>query len=118
MDGLVRQGIPPVDLFRILHHPRQKYVSPDQIALDFRHGEPHFMMSTQADVAADLVSLARAAEPDAGEWHRSPHITARWPSLCRWIATWPGVWPGVASSQTPSAICASAETMPDASSGP
>ena len=51
MAGLVRQGVPPVDLFRILHHPRQKYVSPDQIALEFRPDEPlDYLLITQEEV--------------------------------------------------------------------
>ncbi|NKB70378.1 MAG: hypothetical protein GKR89_25180 [Candidatus Latescibacteria bacterium] len=51
MGTLVQQGVQPVDLFRILHHPRQKYVSPDQLALDFRPAEPlDYLLITQEEV--------------------------------------------------------------------
>ena len=40
MEQLVRSNIPPGDLFRLLHHPRQKFETLDQLAMEFRQGEP------------------------------------------------------------------------------
>lgn len=48
---LVRSGIAPVDLFRVLHHPRQLYTDPEQIALEFRRTEPlDCLLLTQEEV--------------------------------------------------------------------
>jgi len=38
--ALVRAGVPPVDLFRLLHHPGQKFRSLDEIAVEFRPADP------------------------------------------------------------------------------
>lgn len=48
---LLRAGIPPVDLFRILHHPRQLFENLDQIALEFRRNEAiDCLLITQEEV--------------------------------------------------------------------
>ena len=38
--ALTRSGIPPVDLFRLLHHPGQKFRGTDEIAMTFRRADP------------------------------------------------------------------------------
>ena len=49
--ALLRQGIPPVDLFRLLHHPRLKFLELSQIALDFRPEESiDYLLITQEEV--------------------------------------------------------------------
>lgn len=51
MESMLFRGIPPVDLFRVLHHPRQLYAGGDQIALEFRQQEPiDFLLLTQERV--------------------------------------------------------------------
>ena len=57
---LVQSGIKPVDLFRTLHHPRQLFEELDQVAMDFRRGEP-------------LDALLISREPVGGLWNRAPH---------------------------------------------
>lgn len=48
---LVRAGVQPVDLFRLLHHPGQKFRGPDEIALEFREAEPiDYLLITQEEV--------------------------------------------------------------------
>ncbi len=48
---LLRSGIPPVDLFRVLHHPRQLFESKDQIALEFRRNDAlDCLLITQEEV--------------------------------------------------------------------
>ena len=48
---LVASQLPPVDLFRILHHPRQLFENLDQIAMDFRRGEAlDYLLITQEEV--------------------------------------------------------------------
>ena len=50
-EDLLRAGIPPVDLFRILHHPRQLFENLDQIALEFRRNEAiDCLLITQEEV--------------------------------------------------------------------
>ena len=56
----VQSGIKPVDLFRTLHHPRQLFEELDQVAMDFRRGEP-------------LDALLISREPVGGLWNRAPH---------------------------------------------
>lgn len=57
---LVQANMSPGDLFRILHHPRQKYEDADQVALEFRRGEPlDYLLLTQEDVG--------------GLWNNAPH---------------------------------------------
>ncbi|MXY83275.1 MAG: SidA/IucD/PvdA family monooxygenase [Gemmatimonadetes bacterium] len=60
MQYLVQSGIRPVDLFRTLHHPRQLFEELDQVAMDFRRGEP-------------LDALLISREPVGGLWNRAPH---------------------------------------------
>ena len=60
MQYLVQSGIKPVDLFRTLHHPRQLFEELDQVAMDFRRGEP-------------LDALLISREPVGGLWNRAPH---------------------------------------------
>jgi len=60
MRDLVEANLPPVDLFRILHHPRQKFIGPDQIAMEFRQSEPvDYLLLTQEEVG--------------GLWNNAPH---------------------------------------------
>ena len=59
MQHLVQSGIKPVDLFRTLHHPRQLFEELDQVAMDFRRGEP-------------LDALLISREPVGGLWNRAP----------------------------------------------
>ncbi|MEE2659410.1 MAG: NAD(P)-binding domain-containing protein [Candidatus Latescibacterota bacterium] len=48
---LVRSQIPPVDLFRVLHHPRQLHVDESQIAMEFRRQEAlDVLLITQEEV--------------------------------------------------------------------
>ena len=60
MQYFVQSGIRPVDLFRTLHHPRQLFEELDQVAMDFRRGEP-------------LDALLISREPVGGLWNRAPH---------------------------------------------
>ncbi len=47
----LRAGIPPVDLFRLLHHPRQLFENLEQIALEFRKNEAvDCLLLTQEEV--------------------------------------------------------------------
>ena len=49
--ALVRAGVPPVDLFRLLHHPGQKFRGQDEIALEFRRTDPiDYLLITQEEV--------------------------------------------------------------------
>ena len=49
--ALSRNGIPPVDLFRLLHHPRQLFEELAQIAVEFRQAEPiDYLLITQEEV--------------------------------------------------------------------
>ncbi|MBI4553872.1 MAG: NAD(P)-binding domain-containing protein [Candidatus Latescibacteria bacterium] len=57
--ALVRTGVSPVDLFRLLHHPSQRFQGLDQIGLDFRPAEP-----------LDYLLLSR--EPAGGLWNNVP----------------------------------------------
>jgi thioredoxin reductase len=51
MQSMLDSGIPPADLFRVLHHPRQMYTGGDQIALEFRQEQPiDFLLLTQEEV--------------------------------------------------------------------
>lgn len=51
MQAMLQTGIPPADLFRLLHHPRQLYTGADQIALEFRQQKPlDFLLLTQEEV--------------------------------------------------------------------
>ena len=51
MQSMLHSGIPPADLFRVLHHPRQLYDGGDQIALKFRQQDPlDFLLLTQERV--------------------------------------------------------------------
>jgi hypothetical protein len=38
--ALVNAGVAPADLFRLLHHPWQKFEELAQVAMEFRQGEP------------------------------------------------------------------------------
>jgi len=50
MRELVQAGLPPADLFRLLRHPRQLFEEMDQIAMEFRRGEPiDYLLITQED---------------------------------------------------------------------
>ena len=57
--ALLRAGLAPVDLFRVLHHPRQWFTGPEQIALEFRREEP-------------LDSLLITQEEVGGLWNNVP----------------------------------------------
>ena len=59
MRALVRGGMKPVDLFRTLHHPRQLFEGLDQVAMEFRRGEP-------------LDTLLISREPVGGLWNNAP----------------------------------------------
>ena len=49
--AVVNAGIRPVDLFRILHHPGQKFRGQNEIALEFRRHEPvDVLLITQEEV--------------------------------------------------------------------
>lgn len=49
--ALVRAGVQPVDLFRLLHHPGQKFRGPEEIALEFRLAEPvDYLLITQEEI--------------------------------------------------------------------
>ena len=49
--AVVNAGIRPVDLFRLLHHPGQKFRGQDEIALKFRRREPvDVLLITQEEV--------------------------------------------------------------------
>ena len=48
---LLQAGVPPVDLFRLLHHPRQLYTDASQLALEFRRTEAlDCLLITQEEV--------------------------------------------------------------------
>ena len=48
---LLRAGIPPADMFRLLHHPRQLFEGLDQIALEFRRNDAvDCLLLTQEEV--------------------------------------------------------------------
>ncbi len=55
----VRMEIPPVDLFRALHHPRQKFFELEQIAMAFERG-------------SELDYLLLSREPVGGLWNNVP----------------------------------------------
>jgi thioredoxin reductase len=57
--ALVNAGVAPADLFRLLHHPRQKFEELAQVAMEFRQGEP-------------LDYLLISQEPVGGLWNRAP----------------------------------------------
>ena len=59
MQALVQGGLKPVDLFRSLHHPRQLFEGLDQVAMEFRRGEP-------------LDTLLISREPVGGLWNNAP----------------------------------------------
>ena len=60
MRDLVRANLPPVDLFRMLHHPRQMFVDLNQIAMEFRQSDPiDYLLVTQEEVG--------------GLWNNAPH---------------------------------------------
>lgn len=59
MRDLVRGGLKPVDLFRALHHPRQLFEGLEQVAMEFRRGEP-------------LDALLISREPVGGLWNNAP----------------------------------------------
>ena len=59
MQKLVQSGVKPVDLFRTLHHPRQLFEELDQVAMEFRRGQP-------------LDTLLISREPVGGLWNRAP----------------------------------------------
>ncbi len=49
--AVVNAGIRPVDLFRLLHHPGQKFRGQDEIALEFRKHQPvDVLLITQEEV--------------------------------------------------------------------
>ena len=51
MQDLVQANLPPVDLFRMLHHPRQMFVDLEQIGMDFRRTNPvDYLLITQEEV--------------------------------------------------------------------
>ena len=51
MREFVSANLPPVDLFRLLHHPQQKYEDANQIALEFRQSDPvDYLLITQEEV--------------------------------------------------------------------
>ncbi|MSR84118.1 MAG: hypothetical protein EXS58_14540 [Candidatus Latescibacteria bacterium] len=56
---LVRSGVAPADLFRLLHHPRQRFEQLAQVAMEFRQGEP-------------LDYLLLSQEPVGGLWNNAP----------------------------------------------
>jgi thioredoxin reductase len=56
---IVQVGLQPVDLFRMLHHPRQKFESLDQVAMEFRQGP-----------GLDWALLSR--EKVGGLWNNAP----------------------------------------------
>lgn len=48
---LSQAGVPPVDLFRLLHHPSQQFYELDQIAMEFRQAEPiDYLLISQEEV--------------------------------------------------------------------
>lgn len=50
-DGLLRAGISPADMFRLLHHPRQLFEGLEQIAMEFRRQDPlDCLLITQEEV--------------------------------------------------------------------
>ena len=59
MQYLVQSGIRPVDLFRTLHHPRQLFEELDQVAMDFRRGEPLTHCSSAASRSAGCGTARR-----------------------------------------------------------
>ncbi len=60
MPDLVQANLPPVDLFRILHHPRQMFIDLSQIAMEFRRSDPiDYLLVTQEEVG--------------GLWNNAPH---------------------------------------------
>ena len=59
MRNLVQSGVKPVDLFRALHPPRQLFEALDQVAMEFRRGEP-------------LDTLLLSREPVGGLWNNAP----------------------------------------------
>ena len=56
---IVQVGLQPVDLFRMLHHPRQKFEDRAQVAMEFRKGK-----------GIDWALLSR--EPVGGLWNNAP----------------------------------------------
>jgi len=56
---LARSGVAPADLFRLLHHPRQKFEELAQVAMEFREEEP-------------LDYLLLSQEPVGGLWNKAP----------------------------------------------
>jgi thioredoxin reductase (NADPH) len=58
--ALVRMGVAPGDLFRLLHHPQEEFRGLDDAALEFRRGEP-----------LDVLLLTR--EDVGGLWNNVPH---------------------------------------------
>ncbi len=59
MRDLVHMGVPPLDLFRILHHPRQKFEELEQVAMAFEDGP-------------DLDYLLLSREAVGGLWNNVP----------------------------------------------
>ena len=60
MRDLVQANLAPVDLFRMLHHPRQMFVELNQIAMEFRRCDPlDYLLITQEEVG--------------GLWNNAPH---------------------------------------------
>ena len=57
--ALARSGIPPVDLFRLLHHPGQKFRGVEEIAMGFRRADP-------------IDCLLISQEPVGGLWNNVP----------------------------------------------
>jgi len=51
MRDLLQANLAPVDLFRLLHHPRQIFVELNQIAMEFRQSDPlDYLLITQEKV--------------------------------------------------------------------
>lgn len=60
LPSLVQRGVSPGDLFRLLHHPQEDYLGPQDAAMEFRRGP-----------ALDVLLLTR--EPVGGLWNNVPH---------------------------------------------
>jgi thioredoxin reductase len=58
--SLVQSNLPPVDLFRLLHHPRQLFENTSQVAMEFRQEQP-----------LDYLLFSRQAV--GGLWNNVPH---------------------------------------------
>lgn len=75
--ALVRAGVPPVDLFRLLHHTTQGFQGLHEIGLEFREAEP-------------LDYLLFSREPVGGIWNNAPeHLLTLSPGHWMELAFYP-----------------------------